>query len=79
MKSEQPFQVMTIDMKGGGVDAGLELFRTTLASGEGIIWVHLNYSSKSASSWLQEISRLDPIIRTNLLGRRYQTPLFYPQ
>ena len=67
MGSEQPFQVMTIDMKGGGADAEIDSFEALLATGTGILWVHLDYSHDAAGKWLQELSRLDPIIKTNLL------------
>ena len=67
MGSEQPFQVVIIDRKGGGAEAEIESFEAVLAAGENIPWVHLDYSTDAACKWLQDHGRLDPLIRANLL------------
>ncbi len=66
MHTDQPFQCLKFDMKGGAEDIEAETLTETLHSQQ-LCWVHLDYSEPSAVAWLESIDWLDPIMKSNLV------------
>ncbi len=67
MTSEQPIQMMKFDGKGGAAEIDNASFSRSIEAGEGIFWVHFDYSQAVANDWLRDIDWLEPVIKTNLL------------
>lgn len=66
MRNEQPFHIMSLDKKGGGIELDRADLDSAIQSGSALCWVHLDYSRSDALDWLNSLGWLDPIIKANL-------------
>ncbi|MGR9099086.1 MAG: CorA family divalent cation transporter, partial [Gammaproteobacteria bacterium] len=60
-------QAFVLDGKGGGVPLGWNEIRAW-KPGQGVLWLHLDYTSDAARRWIQQESGLDGIVGEALLS-----------
>lgn len=66
MNLDQPIQALQFAGKGGAREIDLETWSLDPESKD-LCWVHLDYSQEQAREWLENLSFLDPIIKSNLV------------